>query len=163
MSASKKFLYLEFFVFLIISLLTTLEIFNFNLFEKVFLYLQSPSSWLIGFSFGYVFSKVFEDFAIPLLSKLSRKKDSPKNKNDLFIGFLIVIVLIALIVPYLKLFFEMIFNNFFIYFHLIFLQSIILLYLFYKLRNNYEISADYVLINEIIILINLLVVIIFVS
>ncbi|MFA5953735.1 MAG: hypothetical protein WC812_04025 [Candidatus Pacearchaeota archaeon] len=162
MNKKKIFLIVELLIFLIMFSLTILELFNFELFRKIFLLLVEYISWFVSFSFGYLVSEIFKDSTISLISKFSKKRDkSGKKEGDVFLGFLIIIIFVAIGISYFKDFISNIFTNFFIYFHILFMQSIILLYLFYKVKYDYEISVKVFLINEFVVLINILIILLF--
>jgi len=156
-----KFLTLEIILFSIITLITFLEIFYFKIFEFFFILIKNPSSWFVGFGLAYAFSNLFQKKLFKLFSK--RAKDEEKKKGDFFIGFLITIVLTSLITGFIKKGAEYLLTNFFIYFHVIIMQCLIVLYILFKLKENFEISGKYLLANEIIVLVNTLLILQFVA
>jgi len=162
MNKKRVFFSIEIFIFLVMFFLTILELFQFELFRKIFLLLVEYISWFVSFSFGYLISEIFKDTTILVISKFSNKRDkSGKKEGDVFFGFLIIIVGVAIGASYFKQFISSMFENLFIYFHILFMQSIIFLYLFYKLKYNYEISIRGFLVNEFIVVINTLIILLF--
>ncbi len=57
MKSAVKFLFWELIIFLILGSITLIEVINFRLFESFFTYIKTPSSWFIGLSISYAFSK----------------------------------------------------------------------------------------------------------
>lgn len=150
MKRAIRFFFLELVTFIVMGLITLMEIVNFNFFETFFTLIKTPSSWFVGLSLAYAFSNFFQTNLFSFFSK--RSKDETKEKGDFFTGFIITLILTSLITPYVKDIAGYFFSNFFIYFHIIVMQSVILLYLLFKLKNNYEISGKYFITNEVIIL-----------
>lgn len=161
MKRGLKFFILAFSLFLVMGFITLLEIFNFNIFNKIFTYIKEPASWFVGLSLAYAFSNLFQKRLFSLFSKKIIKKDENAESN--FEIFLITLIITSLITQYVlkDLIFDF-FTNFFIYFHIILLQSMIILYLFFKLKNDYEVSAKYFITSEIIALIYAIVILYFV-
>lgn len=142
----KKFLIIEAIIFFLMSVITLLEKYNFSLFKEVFELIQSPFSWFIGLSLAYAFSNSLQIGLFTLFSK--KTKQEGKKKGDFFSGFLITLVIAAFTSPHIYRWAEYFFTEFFIYFHVIVLQSIILIYLLFKMRGNYKISWSYLLATE---------------
>ena len=161
MGKGRDFLITELIIFIIVGGITFLEIFNFELFESFFSYIQESSSWVIGIGFGYIFSTTFTGYFTKLFSrwllKRGRRKEieTPESERTLFSAFLISFLVIALIVFFIKWMSTFFFTEFFIYFHIVFMLLVILLYLVFIIKNNYEISERYFVANGIILLINL--------
>jgi hypothetical protein len=155
-----KFLFLEIFIFVLMGLITFIEMTHFNLFESFFEFIKTPSSWFVGFGLAYAFSNLFQKSIFRIFSK--RAKSEEEREGDFFIGFLITIILTSLITDFIKDGAEYFLTNFFIYFHVIIMQCIIFLYILFKLKGNYEISGKYFLANEIIVLLYTLIILQFV-
>ena len=150
MNKNVKFLFLELLVLGIMGLITFIEISNFGIFEKSFTYIKTPASWFVGLSLAYAFSNLLQGGIFSMFSK--KVKDSEKDKGDFFEAFLVTLLITSLITPYIKDAAVFFFSDFFIYFHVILLQSVIVLYLLFKLKGNYEISGKYFVTNELIVL-----------
>lgn len=146
MENKRVFVTLELIIFLIMGVITFIEFFDFNFFEVVFNFVQNPVSWLIGLSFGFVFSNL-----IKTIKNKTEKIKLVKEKGH-FAIFLADLILIALISTGVKALALSFFSSFFIYFHVLFLQWMMFLYLSFKVKNNYEISGKYLLTTELIIL-----------
>ena len=140
------FVAIELIILLVMGLITFIEFFDFNFFERVFNLVQDPVSWLIGLSFGFVFSNLIKTIKTKT-EKIKLVKE--KGHFAIFLADLIIIALISTGVKALALSF---FNSFFIYFHVLFLQWMMFLYLSFKVKNDYEISGKYLLTTELIIL-----------
>lgn len=163
MDKKRLILFFEIFIFLLIFSLTFIEIFSFKTFERIFIFSVEYLSWFVSFSFGYVLSKLLEEFLISLYYKFSKKSKNPEQKEKgTFFGFLIIMLFIAIGISYFKDLVDGLFNHFFIYFHILFMQAIILFYLYYKLKNNYEIPLRTFLFNEFLVLANTLIIILFI-
>lgn len=130
------------------GIITILEIFSFDFFYNVFSFLNSGISWFIGISFGFVFSSFLQG----LVKKI--KVGAIEKRKEYFSFFLINMIISLSLVALIKGLAVSFFNQFFIYFHPLFLQWLMLLYVTFKVKNNYEISAKYIFANELIILIN---------
>jgi hypothetical protein len=156
-----RFILLEAAIFFVMGLITILEITNHRLFVSFFTLIKSPSSWFVGLSLGYAFSNAVQTGLFAIFSKRTRREG--KEKGDFFIGFIITLIITALTTPYVYKWAEYLFSNFFIYFHVILLQSVILLYLLFKLRGNYPMSVKYFLITELIVLIYTMIILSYVA
>jgi hypothetical protein len=156
-----KFIKIEILVFLFMGLITMLEITNFNIFETFFGFIKTPSSWFVGIGLAYALSNLLQTGIFSFFSR--RAKGEEERKGDYFVGFLITLIVTALISPFIKEGAVYFFGNFFIYFHIILMQCIIILYVLFKLKEGYEMSAKYFLINEAIVLLNTLVVLQFIA
>lgn len=157
----KNFLLTEGLIILTMIGITMTEIYYFNLFEKVFSYIQTPSAWFVGLSLGFAFSSLFQKSLFSLFIKKFNKKQ--ENKEDFFVGFLLTLVIGSLLTPYIKDIAIYFFSNIFIYFHIILMQSIIVVYLLFKIKNNYEIPAKYFITNELVVLFCTMLILIFVA
>lgn len=165
MNKKIKFFLLSLILFTIISGISFLQAFNFSLFEKLLNYIKTPSSWFIGLSLAYVFSNLFQKIltSIFLKRKEDKGKEEKRAEDDFFEGFLITLLITSFITPYLRDMVIYFFDNLLIYFHIILLQSVIVIYLLFKLKNNYEISGKYLVVSELIVLINTLFILYFVA
>jgi len=156
-----NFFFLELFIFLLMGLIILVEITNFKVFESVFTFIKTPSSWFVGLSLAYAFSNLFQKSLFSIFSK--KTLDENKNKGDFFIGFIITFIITAMITPYIKEAAIYFFTNFFIYFNVILMQCVIILYLFFKLKEGYEISGRYLLTNELIVLFYTVIILYFIA
>ncbi len=147
-----RFIFLEISIFFVVTLITFLELASPNTFNTFFSFIQTPSSWFVGFGLAYAFSNLFQKTIFRLA--LKKAKDEEERKGDFFSGFLITIIITSLLTDFIKDGAAYLLTNFFIYFHVIIMQCVILLYVLFKLKENFEISAKYFLINELIVLIN---------
>lgn len=145
-----KFMILEISIFAAMGLITLVEITNFKIFEIFFSFIKNPSSWFVGFSIAYATSSLLQKSIFSFFRKKTKEEDKPKD--DYFIGFLITIILTSLITPLIKVGASRFFEVFFVYFHIILLQCIILLYFLFKIKGDYKISGKYFLTNELIVL-----------
>jgi hypothetical protein len=144
------FLRNEFIIASVMGIITLIEILKFDWFQKIFDLVSLPSAWFVGLSLGFAFSSLFQNLLFSLFSKRFNKNE---EKENFFVGFVVTLIITSLITPYIKDIATYFFTDFFIYFHIILMQSIIILYLFFKLKNNYEVSGKYFISNEIIILV----------
>jgi len=160
MNKNVKFFFLELLIFLIMGVITLVEITNFNLFETFFTYIKIPSAWFVGLSLAYAFSNLFQKTLFSSFSK--GMKDENKERGDFFGRFVVTLLITSLITPYIKDGAIYFFSDFFLYFHIIILQSMVILYLFFKLKNNYEISGKYFVTNELVTLFYTIIVLYFV-
>jgi heme/copper-type cytochrome/quinol oxidase subunit 4 len=152
-----KFMILEISTFVIMGLITLVEITNFNLFETFFMFIKTPCSWFVGFSLAYAASNLLQKSIFSFFKK--KTKEEERQKGDYFIGFLITIIITSLITPFIKEGASSFFGVFFLYFHVILLQCIILLYFLFKIKEDYEISGKYFLTSELIVFFYTLVII----
>jgi uncharacterized protein YacL len=157
MKNKRAFIIIELIIFILMGAITLLEFFSFDLFEKVFNLIQDPVSWLIGLSFGFVFSNLVKKI------KTKTEKLSPVKDKGLFVVFLADLIIMALISAGVKELALSFFNNFFIYFQVLFLQWMMFLYLSFKAKNNYAISGKYLLTTELIILFYTIIVLAFIA
>jgi hypothetical protein len=149
-----KFFVLSSSLFVIMGLITLLEIFEFDSFSIFFNFIKTPASWFVGLSLAYAISNLIQNRIFSLFSKRKLRKGIENESNvETFEIFLTTLVITSLITPYIKQLAVYFFTNFFIYFQVILLQSMIILYLFFKIKNNYEVSGKYFITSEIIALI----------
>jgi hypothetical protein len=157
MENKRVFIAIELLIFLVMGLITFIEFFNFPFFETVFNFVQNPTAWLIGLSFGFVFSNLIKKV------KAKTEKISIVKEKGHFAIFLADLIIIALISTGVKALAVSFFNSFFIYFHVLFLQWMMFLYLSFKVKNDYEISGKYLLTTELIILFYTVIVLAFIA
>ena len=131
---------IELAIILVLGGITLVEITNFDLFEKFFDYIKTPSAWFVGISIAYTLSSFIQK---RFLDTLSKKFGDEENKEDFFLGFVITLMITSLMTPPIRDIARYFFTDFFIYFHVILMQSVMLLYVFFKLKGNYEISGKY--------------------
>ena len=155
-----KFLFFEVTIFFVIGLITLIEITRLSLFQSFFAYIKTPVSWFIGLSIAYVFSNFFQKF---IFSFFRKGYQEGEIKNDFFGGFIVTLIITSLITPYLRQWILNFFGIFSQYFHVIIVQSVIILYLMFKVKERHEISMKHFLTNEIIILIYTLIILYFVA
>lgn len=144
-----RFMFLEISIFVVMGLITLLEVTDFKIFETFFTFIKTPSSWFVGFSLGYALSNLLQETIFSFFRK--KTKDEERQKGDYFPGFLIAIILTSLITPFIKEGASYFFGIFFIYFHVILLQCIIVLYFLFKIKEGYQISGKYFLTTELIV------------
>lgn len=131
----------------LMGIITFIEIYNFRLFKFLFDFLKTPSAWFVALSLSYSFSDLFKKKMFLIVSNKLGKRE------DFFLGFVFTVALASMLSPYIKNLAMYFFDNFFVYFHVVFMQSMILFYIFFKVKNNYEVSEKYFLANEIIVLV----------
>ena len=144
-------------VFLIVSGLSVLQYFNLELFTSLLGLIKTPSSWFISLSLAFVFSNFLQNALTSFFLKkknLGKLEIEPGPKGDFFEGFLATLLITSLATPYLRQMVLYFFENLFPYFHVIILQSILVIYFVFKVKNNYPISGKHLLVNELIVLIN---------
>jgi hypothetical protein len=157
----RNFILIEGIILFVMGLITFIEVYWFGIFETVFNYIQTPSAWFVGLSLGFAFSSLFQKGLFSIFIKKFSKKEN--NKEDFFVGFLLTLIFGSLLTPYIKGMAVYFFENIFIYFHVILMQSIIIVYLLFKLKNDYEIPARYFISNELIVLINTILILMLVN
>jgi cation transport ATPase len=145
---NKTFFNLEVIIILVMGIVTLIEAFKLEWFSKFFLLVKPYVSWFIGISFGFVFKNVLS----PFKKRLSSHQGFIKNKEN-FVFFILNLIIIAVVVSTIQKVVVTFFNSFLIYFHVLVFQWIMLIYIFFKLGNNYEISKKYLITNEVIILV----------
>jgi hypothetical protein len=133
------------------GIITFIEITNLIFFENSFEYVKVPFAWFIGISVSFIFSNFLQKTIFSLFRKNVENK---KEKEDFFLGFILALVITALITPYLKELMIFFFDTFVAYVHVIIMQSLIIIYLLFKLKGGYEISGKYFITNQMIVLVN---------
>lgn len=149
MKKLKKFLIIETTILLVMILITIIEKTNFKIFKEIFTLIQSPFSWFVGISISYAFSNALQVGFFTLFSK--KTKQEGKEKGDFFAGFLVTLMITAFTAPYLYKWAGYFFTEYFVYFHVIALQSIVLIYFLFKMRGHYKVSWGYLFTTEAII------------
>jgi hypothetical protein len=144
-----KFMILEISTFVVMGLITLLEITDFKIFETFFTFIKNPSSWFVGFSLSYAASNLLQKSIFSFFRKKTKEEERPKG--DYFVGFLVTIIITSFITPFVKEGASYFFGIFFVYFHIVLLQCVILLYFLFKIKEGYEISGKYFLTSELIV------------
>src|SRR3989338_2790913 len=144
---SKKFWIYTLILFIILGIITAIEILDFKSFSQIFLSAKDTTSWFIGITFGFVFGNIINLFRKGVTEALHQK---PREEFVFFIMNLVVMIFLISTAHKISLLF---FNTFFEFFHLIFTQWVVLVFIAFKLVNKYEIPARYVLANEVNIII----------
>ena len=156
-----RFILIELAIFVVMSLITILELVNTSLFESLFNIIKSPSSWFMGVGLAYTISSLTQEGLFSLFSK--KRREEGKEKGDFFVGFVITLMITSIITPYVYQVTASFLENFLIYFHVILLQSVILIYLLFKVRGGYTISSKYFLTTELIILVHTAIILAYVA
>ena len=149
MNEKRTFLGIEFIIFLVFGIITLMEILFPEILNHIFNIVKDYLSWFIGISFGFVFSNT-----IGFLKQKLHGPEITKKFREQFIFFLLNLIILTVLTITVKNYALYFFNNNVImpFFHLIFLQWVMIIYLIFKIVNRYEISTKYFITNELIIL-----------
>jgi len=144
----KNFFNIELIIFLVLGIITIVEAYSLEIFNKIFLFIKPYASWFIGISFGFVFRNILNPFKKKITS---HKKFIEKKEHFLF--FVLNLIILAIIISSIQKIVISFFDLLLPYFHVLFFQWIVLIYIIFKLSNNYVLPKEYVITNEIIIVI----------
>ncbi|MFH0831464.1 MAG: hypothetical protein V1886_01185 [archaeon] len=144
---NKKFLLVEGIIFSVLAVITLLEFFNFLLFTEFFMRMKEYLSWFLGLSIGPVISSQIYS----IRRKINGKKGfiPPEQR---FAFFLLNIVWITIAVGIVQSFFLSFLLRYFAFFHVIVLQWLVIVYVWFKSLNNFKIHTKYVIGAEILVL-----------
>lgn len=147
MDDREQFMLIETIIALFLLGITFIEIYDPVRFDKVITEIMSSTSWFLGLTIGLVTSGVLRKTK----SKIDKffKKDQQEGKFLMFIAGLFVFSLIVTIASKLAFAFLTTYREFF---HLIFVQWFVIVYIWFKLSNKFEIHSKYVITTQLIIL-----------
>lgn len=152
-SEDKMFLLVELVIFLVLLSITILEVMRFGRYEELFRKYQVHISWFFGITFGIVFANV----KTKLQTKFSNKfkiKSKRETSFPLFIAKLLVIVFFSAVIIGIARAYLV---KLFIFTPLLMAQWLIILYIWFKFENGVKPALKYLLTNEIILVINLII------
>ena len=144
----KKFLIFAISLFLLLGIITLVEIASFRTFSEFFLLVKNYTSWFIGITFGFVFFNTLNFFWRKTETKILHQK--PPEQFFIFLMILTVNIFIISLARGTALY---LFETFFELFHVLFVQWVALVYISFKLVNKYEISLKYLIAAELNIII----------
>lgn len=147
MGLNKKFFFVEGIIFLVLAVITLLELLNPLLFTEFFMRIKEYLSWFLGLSIGPVVSSQIYS----IRRKINHKKGfiPPEQR---FPFFLLNIIGITVAVSIVKDFFLSFLLRYFAFFHVIILQWFVIVYVWFKLANGFKIHTKYVIAAEILVL-----------
>ena len=154
---TRRFWIVEIIVFIALLSITLLEVARFGRYEELFRKYQLHLSWFFGITFGIFFSDIKSkvkkkiDYAMRDRLKFKFERDV---SFPLFLGKVLVIVFLSAVVIGLA---KSYLIKLFIFAPLIMAQWLIILYIWYKFENKVKPSLKYILTNEIILVINLII------
>jgi hypothetical protein len=154
---TRRFWIIESVIFIVFLSITLLEITRFGRYEELFTKTQFYISWFFGLTFGVVFgnvkSKVKKKLDETVVPKLKFRTE-PDSSFAFFLCKLIVIVFFSVVIIGIMKYYII---KLFIFTPLLMFQWLILLYIWYKLENKTKPVLKYILMNEAILVINLII------
>lgn len=154
MDDREQFMIAEAIIAIFLLGITLIELFDPVRFDTVVNQLMQSTSWFLGLTVGIVTSGILKSAK----SKLDDVFRSDKKEGK-FIFFLTSIAIFALIATVAGKFVLVFLQEYSEFFHLIFVQWFVLVYIWYKFSNKFEISAKYVITTQLIILVCALIVV----
>ncbi len=159
MLAERKFWITEGLILLALGLITSVEAISFSLFNKIFLAISEYVSWFLGLTVGIV---------VPDMLKRTRAAIGKRIKlrgepDERFWMFLLNVILFVFIVSLFQKIAITFLRTYFIFFHVIFAQWIVLVYIWFKAANKFPLPLKYLFTTQLIIIISILLVLLTVS
>jgi|GEM_PF-3109049 hypothetical protein len=148
MEQQQKFKLYVVFLSLAIGLITVLEIFNANLFAELFIRMSNNAGWILGLTVGMV----VPDILVKIRSKIKRVVYNDKV-DERFVIFIANAALLAFVVSLARGIVMVFLQSYYEFFHIILVQWLVLVYLWFKFINGFRISARYIVSTEIILVI----------
>ena len=148
MEQQQKFKLYVVFLSLAIGLITVLEIFNANLFAELFIRMSNNAGWILGLTVGMV----VPDILVKIRSKIKRVVYNDKV-DERFVIFIANAALLAFVVSLARGIVMVFLQSYYEFFHIILVQWLVLVYLWFKFINCFRISARYIVSTEIILVI----------
>ncbi|MFH1248957.1 MAG: hypothetical protein V1660_02290 [archaeon] len=134
-------------IFLALFSLTIIEIINQNIFAEFFMRIREHVSWILGITIGMVMPNIL----LRIRYGAFRREFTPKI-DERFYMFLANTSLLVFIVSFGRGIIVLFFTEYFEYFHLITVQWLIIVYLWFKFVNGFKISWRYIVSTELILL-----------
>ncbi|MBI5148458.1 hypothetical protein HZA33_02145, partial [Candidatus Pacearchaeota archaeon] len=148
MDQHNKFLFIETAVALFLLGITFIEIFDPVRFQNIVFKLMDSTSWFLGLTFGAVTTGVLKGVKSAADSVLK----ATSRFEGKFIYFLTSLAIFALIAAIASRFALWFLKDYFEFFHLIFVQWFVVVYIWFKVSGKYELQAKYVITTELIVL-----------
>ena len=148
MNERNKFLLIEVLIAIFSIGITLIEIFYPAGFKNIVTQLISSTSWFLGLTFGAVTSGLLKDIKSTTSSVL--KAFSKVEEN--FIYFLTSLAIFTVITAIATNIVLRVFNAYPEFFHLIFVQWFVIVYIWFKVSEKYELKESYIIATELIIL-----------
>ena len=143
-----QFLIVETLILLFLLGITIIEIYDFVRFETIVDKIMQSTSWFLGLTIGIVTSGVLRG-AKSKIDEITRS-DKKEGKFIFFMTSIAIFAIIASIAGRVALELLQQYKEFF---HLIFVQWFVLVYIWYKLSNKFEIHSKYIITTQLIILV----------
>lgn len=147
MDDRKKFLLVEGIIFTALGIITLIEISNFLLFKEFFMRIREYLSWFLGLAIAPVLYKWFK-----YLEDKFEEKYGLTSVNEKFLFFLINLVFLTFAVGFAKELAIFFLKKYFEFFHIIFTQWLVVVYIWFKFVNNFKINMEYIITAEILVI-----------
>ncbi|MBS3090362.1 hypothetical protein J4433_01175 [Candidatus Pacearchaeota archaeon] len=147
MEDRQKLLLIEGIIFAVLAAITLVELFNFLLFTEFFMRIKEYLSWFLGLSIG--------PLAAGQILEFKRKFDKARGgflPNEKFVFFFANLILMTFAVGLVKQFFLSFLNKSFAFFHIITVQWLVVVYIWFKFANDFKIDMKYVITAEIFVI-----------
>jgi len=149
----KAFLFLEAVIFVFLLSITILEVSRFGRYDELITKYQVHVSWFFGITFGMVFASMKSKVQTKLNSKF-RAKPRRETSFPFFLAKLLVIVFFSAVIIGIAKYYLV---KLLIFTPLLMAQWLIILYIWFKLENQARPSMKYILTNEILLVICLII------
>jgi hypothetical protein len=147
MDEQKKFILVESIIFAILGAITLLEIFNYMLFKEFFMRIQEYLSWFLGLSVATVVPEWVSRFKSQIDRMTGRFLP-----NERFVFFIVNLFFVTAVVGLSKQLSIFFLKRYFEFFHLIFTQWLVVIYMWFKLEHGFRINVKYVVGAEIFVI-----------
>lgn len=152
MLAERRFWIIEGLILLALGLITSVEAISFSLFNRIFISISDYVSWFLGLTVGIVVPDMLKRTRAAI-GKRIKLREEPDERFWIFLLNVILFVFIVSIFQKIAITFL---RTYFIFFHVIFVQWIVLVYIWFKIANKFPISLRCIIITQLVIIINIL-------
>ncbi len=159
MNAERKFWIVELIILVALGLITIIEAISFSIFNRIFLSISDYASWFLGLTVGIVVPDVIKRVRKAVGEKI-KLKDAQDERFWMFLMNAIVFVFIVSVFQKIAITFL---RAYFVFFHIIFAQWLVIVYIWFKAANKFPLSPKYIITTQLVIIINILLVLLTVN
>jgi len=148
MEKQQKFRLYVLSLFLFVGVITILEIFNANLFAELFIKMSNNAGWILGLTVGMV----VPDILARIRTRI-KKIVYKESVDERFVIFIANAALLAFVVSLARGIVMVFLQSYYEFFHIILVQWLVIVYLWFKFANGFRISARYIIATESILVV----------
>lgn len=147
MNDNEKFWTFASLLFAAVGIISILEIIRPRMFEEFFLTISENTAWILGLTVGMVLPDIIKK----LKSNTVGKMKINQQVDERFVIFLANAAILSFVVSFARGIVIVFLKQYFEYFHILLVQWLVLVYMWFKFVNGFKVHWKYIMTTEIII------------